>query len=178
MVVIPGFPEEWFALSSRDLQSLHGKEEKEMTDIKKNLLLRFLIGFCAGMVIGVSILMASKAFGFQMDEETPWSIALALICCGLYGSASVCTMILYKIDSISLLIATAIHFFVVMTGLLLLGLAMGWEFDTAIIRYVFVSYILIFILSWIIMYMVGKNRIRKMNRDLQQWKSFQSKTRE
>ncbi len=149
-----------------------------MTDIKKKLLLRFLIGFCAGMIIGGVIWMVSKPYASQMEEETPWRIAWELICCGLYGSASVCAMILYKLDSISRVFATAIHFFVVMAGLFLLGLAMGWEFDTAIIRYIFISYILIFILSWIIMYMVGKNRIRKMNRDLQQWKSFQSKTKE
>lgn len=148
-----------------------------MTDIKKNLFLRFIIGFGAGMIIGGVIWMASESFGFQMDEETPLRIAWELICCGLYGAASVCTMILYKLDSISRVIATAIHFFVVMTGLFILGLVMGWEFDAAIIRYIFVSYILIFILSWIIMYMVGKNRIRKMNRDLQQWKSFQPNTK-
>ena len=148
-----------------------------MTDIKKNLFLRFLLGFFAGMIIGGAFLLVSRAFDYQMDEETPWSIAESLICCGLYGSASVCAMILYKLDSISRVIATAIHFFVVMAGLFLLGLAMGWEFDTAIIRYIFISYILIFILSWIIMYMVGKNRIRKMNRDLQQWKFFQSNTK-
>lgn len=143
-----------------------------MTDIKKNLFLRFLVGFGLGMIIGAAFLLAFKAFDYQMDGETPGSITRSLICCGLYGAASVCTMILYKFDSISLLIATAIHFFVVMAGLFLLGLAFGWEFDTVLIRYIFVSYIIIFILSWSIMFFVGKSRVQKMNRDLERWKSF------
>lgn len=149
-----------------------------MTDIKKNFFLRFLLGFVAGMLIGGIFMLVSRAFDYRIDEETPFSIVWSLICCGLYGSASVCAMMLYKLDSISLVIATTIHFFVVMAGLFLLGLAMGWTFDTVLIQYIFVSYILIFILSWIFMYLVGKNRIRKMNRDLQQWKSIQSKIKE
>ena len=112
-----------------------------------------------------------------MDDMAAGEIIKEMICCGLYGSACLCAMILYKIDSLSLVLATGIHFLVVMAGLFLLGLVLGWEFNSVFVVSIFIVYILIFILSWVIMYLVGKNRVSRMNRDLHLWKSAEEADR-
>jgi multisubunit Na+/H+ antiporter MnhG subunit len=58
-----------------------------------------------------------------------------------------------------------------MAGLFLLGLALGWEFDSTFVISIFIAYIFIFVLNWVIMYLIGKSRVRRMNMDLNLWKS-------
>ena len=146
-----------------------------MINIKKSLFYRFLLGYGLGIIIGGVIFLISKGMNSPVEKLKTWDMIRGMLCCGLYGAASLCGMILYKLDSVSLVIATAIHFFIVMAGLFLLGLSLGWKFDTALVRYIFAAYLLIFILCWVTMYLVGKRRVRKMNRDLQQWKSMKQK---
>ena len=142
-----------------------------MSDIKKSLFRRLLLGFVCGILIGIGFLLIAKVTDQPMDDIAAGEIIKEMICCGLYGSACLCAMILYKIDSLSLVLATGIHFLVVMAGLFLLGLALGWEFDSTFVISIFIAYFLIFILNWSIMYLVGKSRVRKMNMDLNLWKT-------
>ena len=143
-----------------------------MSDIKKSLFRRLLLGFVCGILIGIGFLLIAKVTDQPMDDIAAGEIIKEMICCGLYGSAFLCAMILYKIDSLSLVLATGIHFLVVMAGLFLLGLALGWEFDSVFVISIFIAYFLIFILNWVIMYLVGKSRVRRMNMDLNLWKSL------
>ena len=117
-----------------------------MINIKKSLFYRFLLGYGLGIIIGGVIFLVSKDMNYPMEELKAWDVIKGMLCCGLYGAASLCGMILYKLDSVSLVIATAIHFFIVMAGLFLLGLSMGWKFDTVLVHYIFAAYLLIFIL--------------------------------
>ena len=142
-----------------------------MSDIKKSLFRRLLLGFICGILIGIGFLLIAKVTDHPMADIAAGEIIKEMICCGLYGSACLCAMILYKIDSLSLVLATGIHFLVVMAGLFLLGLVLGWEFNSVFVVSIFIVYILIFILSWVIMYLVGKSRVRRMNMDLNLWKS-------
>ncbi|MCR5791490.1 MAG: DUF3021 domain-containing protein [Lachnospiraceae bacterium] len=142
-----------------------------MSGMKKSLFRRLLLGFVCGILIGIGFLLISKAQNHPMEDTGTGEIIKEMLFCGLYGSACLCAMILYKIDSLSLVLATGIHFLVVMAGLFLLGLGLGWAFDSTFVLYIFIAYILIFILSWSIMYLVGKSRVRRMNRDLYLWKS-------
>ncbi len=142
-----------------------------MSNIKKSLFRRLLLGFVCGILIGIGFLLIAKVTDHPMDDIAAGEIIKEMICCGLYGSACLCAMILYKIDNLSLVLATGIHFLAVMAGLFLLGLALGWEFDSAFVISIFIAYFLIFILNWSIMYLVGKSRVRKMNMDLNLWKS-------
>ena len=145
-----------------------------MNDLKKSLVYRFLLGFGLGMLIGAVFLLLSGGIGNSGEKMELWAVLRCLAFCGLYGSASVCGMILYKIDSISLVSATAVHFLIVIAGLFLLGLSLGWQFDQAFVLIVLISYVFVFALSWLVMYLIGKSRARKMNMDLQQWKAMQS----
>ena len=142
-----------------------------MSDIKKSLFRRLLLGFVCGILIGIGFLLIAKVTDQPMDDIAAGEIIKEMICCGLYGSACLCAMILYKIDSLSLVLATGIHFLVVMAGLFLLGLALGWEFDSTFVISIFIAYFLIFILNWGVMYLVGKSRVRRMNMDLNLWKT-------
>ncbi len=148
-----------------------------MDDVKKSLFYRLLLGFGAGILIGGAFLFISRATEYPMDDTGAWEIVKTLFFCGLYGSAGLCAMILYKIDSLSLVIATAVHFFVVMAGLFLLGLALDWDFDSAMAISIFSAYVLIFIFVWSITYFIGKGRVREMNMNLQLWKLFQAEPR-
>jgi multisubunit Na+/H+ antiporter MnhG subunit len=64
-----------------------------------------------------------------------------------------------------------------MAGLFLLGLALGWEFDSTFVISIFIAYIFIFVLNWVIMYLIGKSRVRRMNMDLNLWKSVREADR-
>lgn len=148
-----------------------------MNEIKKSLMLRFLIGFILGMIIGALFYIVAGVLDASFQTAEVGDIIICLISCGIYGAVCTCAMILYKIESISLVYATAIHFLIVMGGLYVLGLVLGWEFDNTIVMMIFMSYLLIFIISWNIMYYVGKRKAKKMNKTLQEWKAYREKTK-
>ena len=145
-----------------------------MNEIKKSLILRFLTGLILGMIIGAIILIVSGELNDSYRAADTGEVIKCLVSCGLYGAICTCAMILYKIDSISLVYATAIHFLTVMAGLYVLGLILGWDFNDTMIFAVFISYMIIFIVSWIIIFLAGKRKVTKMNEDLQQWKAYRS----
>ena len=145
-----------------------------MNEIKKSLTLRFLTGLVLGMIIGAIILIVSGELNDSYRAADIEEVIKCLVSCGLYGAICTCAMILYKIDSISLVYATAIHFLTVMAGLYVLGLVLGWDFNDTMVFAVFMSYMIIFIVSWIIMFLAGKRKVAKMNEDLQQWKAYRS----
>ena len=139
--------------------------------MKKKLFHRILLGFGIGILIGIGFYVLAKVMNDSVKMTDPLRIIRNLIFCGLYGSACFGGMLLYKIDNFSRLSATLIHLLIVMGGLFLLGLSLGWKFDSRQVCLLFAAYIFMFFLIWIIIYLVGKRRVRKMNRNLQQWKS-------
>lgn len=145
-----------------------------MNEIKMNLILRFLTGLVLGMIIGSIILIVSGELNDPYRAADTGEAIKCLVSCGLYGAICTCVMILYKIDSISLVYATALHFLTVMAGLYVLGLVLGWDFNDTMVFAVFISYMIIFIVSWIVMFYSGKRKVTKMNEDLQQWKAYRS----
>jgi len=142
-----------------------------MNEIRKKLFRRILTGFVIGIFIGVVFFMLGKGPNNTLDLTSPWMKIRELIFCGLYGSACIGGTLLYRIDRFSRILATVIHLLIIMGGLFLLGLSLGWKFNTTQVGILFAAYFIAFVMIWITMYLAGKNRARKMNKDLQQWKS-------
>ena len=98
-----------------------------MNEIKKKLFRKLLIGFIVGAFIGAGFLL----LGGSLEEyinNLPETIRI-LVCCGIYGSICIGATILYRLDKISLLMATLGHYLVVMIGLLLLGISQGNSYN-------------------------------------------------
>ena len=147
-----------------------------MNEIKKKLFRKLLIGFITGSFIGAGFLLLGGSWEEYLNNP-PETIRI-LVCCGIYGSICIGATILYGIDKVSLLMATLVHYLVVLIGLLLLGISLDWKFNDIRVWSIFVAYTIIFIVNWNIMYLIGKRRAAQMNRDLQRWKSYQIKDKQ
>ncbi len=144
-----------------------------MNETVKKLLRKALIGFVLGMTIGaVFVVLAGKAGAYLV---APGKAAVRLICCGLYGAGCLGGIALYRMDQISLLLATIIHYIIVMAGLLLLGLSFNWNFSNGWVWLIFVAYTTGFFMIWYISYLKGKKKARQMNEDLRKWKEAREK---
>ncbi len=144
-----------------------------MNETVRKLLLKALIGFVLGIVIGaVFVVLAGKAGAYLAD---PGRAAVRLICCGLYGAGCLGGTVLYRMDQISILHATIIHYIIVMAGLFLLGISFDWNFSNGWVWSIFASYTAGFFMTWYISYLKGKKKARQMNENLKKWKEAQKK---
>lgn len=149
-----------------------------MNDMVKKLLIKSVLGFCSGILLGVLFLLPSGSLDSCMGFTGAWATILYLICCGSYGMAVMAGMIFYDIEHYSLLHATATHFIVMIAGLFLLGFSLGWDLNDVIAWLIFAGYIVIFIIVWLFMYLYAKRRVKKMNKNLQRWKDVHPKPKQ
>ena len=139
-----------------------------MSEIRKKLILKILVGFVCGIAVGAFFLIGAGKIDSYL--QNPGKMFRACICCGLYGAACIGGTILYRIEQISILKATVIHYLLVIVGLFLLGLSFNWDYSNIGVWSIFIAYTFGFYLSWNIMYLIGRRRARMMNRDLMIWK--------
>lgn len=146
-----------------------------MNETARKLLLKALIGFALGVVIGVVfVVLAGKAGAYL---AYPGKATVRLISCGLYGAGCLGGTVLYRMDQISILHATIIHYIIVIAGLFLLGLSFNWNFSSGWVWSIFASYTAGFFMTWYISYLKGKKKARQMNENLKKWKEAQKKAR-
>ncbi len=142
-----------------------------MSEMRYVFLRKVIIGFAVGLLIGAAIMVVWQALGYPQDTAGTGEIIRALVCCGLYGSACIGGMLLYRCERVSLLCATLLHLLIVMVGLFLLGLALGWQYDQGQVWYLFVAYAIVFFINWSVMYLIGRRRAHRLNGYLRQCKA-------
>lgn len=145
-----------------------------MNSMVRILFRKALPGFISGMLVGAGFILLDPETPvvFMGVSDSPGTI-MYLIYCGLYGAVGLTGTMLYDIEHYSLTRATLMHLLIVLAFLFGLGLALGWKPTESWVWITVISYIAVFLLTWLIMHLSYKRRIRRMNENLKEWKSAQ-----
>lgn len=147
-----------------------------MSGFIQKIIWRAMLGFVLGILFGATMMFLQSAPETYLGQTGAFALLLYLICCGLYAAIVWVGTVLYDIERLSLFLATAIHFLVMIIGLLLLGYSFGWSVDDVVVWIIFAVYAGIFIIVWLAVYFSTKRRVDKMNRNLAQWKRARRKS--
>ena len=136
------------------------------------VIIRLLIGFVIGMIAGVAIPLittggrsvVSSKFVVMMGGSTVLAAALSIFLSGIFGVISFGGTLFYEIDSWNVAKATTLHLAVILVGYLSVGLLLDWfPLDVKWILIIVVMMTAVFFIIWLIMYIIGKNQIKKLN---------------
>ena len=149
-----------------------------MNETQKKLLHKIVLGFILGMLIGVIFWLTEgkKPYVF-LGISGLWGTILCIAYCGIFGAVGLSGQMLYDIDRYSLARATITHLLIVLAGLFILGVCLGWNPNKAWVWILVAAYVATFFLIWLIMYCYYKAKVRKINKGLQKWKSAHEDSR-
>ena len=146
-----------------------------MNRIWKKLCLKVLLGFGSGLAVGAFFMLAEmKTPETFMGAQGTEAVVLYMLYCGIYGAVAVGGHMIYEIDRFSLAKATVLHFLISFIGLCALGSQLGWlDFGSGEFWFIFVIFLAVYTCIWFTMTFAYKRRIRKLNDELEKWKSLQ-----
>ncbi len=147
--------------------------------MKKQLIMRGLMGFPMGVIIGYAITIIislaiadghyypvtpslSQALGSEM-----LAVILQAVLCGLMGSAFSMMSIIWQTDSWSLAKQSGIYFGLACVVMLPAAYLLNWmEHSLKGFLIYFFIFVMIFAFTWISQYIAWKVKIKKMNEKL------------
>ncbi len=150
--------------------------EYEVNKMKKQAVLRGLLGFPLGIAMGYIItIFLSLGWGNgyysscipelieTMGNEIN-AVILQAVLCGLLGTAFAACSVIWQIDSWSIAKQTGIYFLVTAIVMMPIAYFTNWMEHTVIgfISY-FVIFIAVFVVVWVVQYLIWKNKVKKMN---------------
>ena len=136
----------------------------------KRLLLRILIGFLLGTFLSiliplvfsgehiVSVSLQDRAGSFRA------ALLIQMMLCGLYGAGTMTGTLLYESERLNLPVATVLHCAICIGPFVPLALFLGW-FDgfPSILPFVGIQFAAFFLI-WLIMFLLGRREVMKLNR--------------
>ena len=135
----------------------------------KKAVLLAVLGYAVGIMIGVIIFLCNSSRSFS--EALPY-----ILLSGIPGAIAMGSTVIYDIEKWSIARATLTHFLITFFCLYLVGFALGWFRFWEPAFWIFTAaMIAAYILIWLIQYMAYKRQVRKMNEDLQKWRSRKTK---
>ena len=135
----------------------------------KKAVLLGAVGYAVGIVIGVIIFLCNSSRGFA--EALPY-----ILLSGIPGAVAMGSTVIYEVEKWSVARATVTHFLITFVGLYLVGFALEWfRFGEPAFWIFTAAMVAAYVLIWLIQYTAYKRQVRKMNEDLQKWKSRKTK---
>lgn len=151
--------------------------------MKRNIILRGLIGFPIGITIGYLISIINSliwADGYYspcvpelisvMGNEIN-AVLLQALLCGLLGVGFSGGSVIWEVERWSIVVQTGVYFAV--TALIMMPIAyfMYWmEHSLKGFLSYFGIFVLIFVIVWIVQYMIGKRIVKNLNTNLHKTK--------
>ena len=141
----------------------------------KKTILRALIGFLIGIVIGNLIAILKGAFdtgGVTFASQRLLEIAggnriltvlLQSLFSGLYGAACFAGMSFYEAERMPLAAATALHCALIVFLFVPIALLLGWVGGILEILIIAVIQLVVFFIIWLILWAVYKKQVRELN---------------
>ena len=141
----------------------------------KKTILRALIGFLIGIVIGNLIAILTGAFdtgGVTFASQRLLEIAggngilavlLQSLFSGLYGAACFAGMSFYEAERMPLAAATALHCALIVFLFVPIALLLGWVGGILEILIIAVIQLVVFFIIWLILWAVYKKQVRELN---------------
>ncbi len=144
--------------------------------MKKQVILRALLGFPIGIAIGyiitiiISLIFAQGYYSPCVPDlvETMGSeigaVILQSILCGLLGSSFAATSVIWEIDKLSIAKQTGVYFLINSVVMMPIAYFTNWM-EHSLVGFImyFSIFIAIFFVVWIVQYFIWKDKIRKMN---------------
>ena len=139
-----------------------------MSDFKKTVIRLSLIGFACGVLIGLGFYL----MGNKEDHVGMLNIPAYFIASGLYGMISMGGSAVYDIEHWSITRCTVTHLIMVSVGFTVLSWLGGWLTDTSFMIVIVAVMLVVYVIIWLICYNSYKRKVKRMNRDLADWKSL------
>ena len=144
-----------------------------MNDILNKTVFKSLLGFTSGMMVGLAFVMIEGQIPDSfMGIQGIMAFGLYLIFCSLLGAVGMGCQFIYEIERYSLTRATVTHFALTISCMLALGWGLGWQADDIAVWIIVVSWVAVYLIIWIVMYLTFRRKVRKMNENLRLWKSI------
>ncbi len=147
--------------------------------MKKKIILRGALGFPVGIAIGY-VITIFISLGWAGGYYTPCvpelvsmmgneinAVILQTLLCGLIGTGFAASSAIWEIENCSLIKQTGIYFLVISFIMMPAAYFMYWmEHSIAGFLSYFGIFALIFVVMWVVLFLVGKHNVRKMNERL------------
>lgn len=136
---------------------------------------RFLVLACVGFPVGVAIAFTIAFFSGEklvfysdllfsrMGGNASAATAVYILGCGLYGSACMTGTAFYDIERWPLLLATGLHYLIVVLGSLVCYWFLGWGARFSDWLIIAAIQTVIFFLIWFVMYRKYKAEVKELN---------------
>ncbi len=149
--------------------------------MKRKIIIRLILGFIVGAIMGNLItLLVNLGYGEAVSVVSPHqvealghslAIVLQTILSGLLGVVCIGGISFYDIESWSLLKATIAHSVPILIGFILVFTILQWvPFTFVNCLIIAVIVIVVYAIIWLIMYLMWKNEVKKMNEDLKAYR--------
>ncbi len=131
-------------------------------DIKTKFMIRALVGFSLGMLVGIFTFVASASDTLPVDKVY---LVLHLILSGLLGGVSNGGAIVYDFEEWSIARATFTHYIISFMTLFVISEMLGW-FPHSVLLIVFIFFTIAYVIIWLTEYLAFKNEVKQMNEEL------------
>lgn len=141
-----------------------------MSEFWRKTAKRAGIGFILGILVGMGFLLP-YGIGAYCAAHGVGRMALHLAMSGLLGVVNMGSTTIYTLEHWSLLRCTLTHFLIAMSCMCLIGFTMGW-FDPRepVTLWMLAICVVVYFIIWLIMYLLYKRQIRRINAALKDWK--------
>lgn len=153
-------------------------ERKGVKMMKKKILIRSIIGFLLGMVLGnlIMIFLSGGTFPWAPDTlilrfgSIQKVMILQTLFSGLMGAIAMGGSVVYEMDDWSLFSVTGIHYLLTMGSFLVISSVMDWCSDAKTYLVIIVLMTVAYVLVWLIMYVIYSRQVQELNELLEQKK--------
>lgn len=130
-------------------------------------------GFALGLLVGLGFLAAS-GFGAYSAQHGLGRLMLYLLLSGVLGAVNMGSSTIYSLERWGLLRCTLTHFCITMTSVCAVGLALGWlSLRQPGTLWMLAGCTVVYFIIWLVMYLIYKRQIRRINAALRRWKAEQ-----
>ena len=144
-----------------------------MSEFWKKAIIRASIGFVLGILVGLGFLSITGVGTYYVQKGAD-GLALYLALSGLLGAVGMGGTTIYSLEHWGLLRCTATHFVVTLLAYCAVGFTLGWldlrEPGTSLM---FLGYVIAYFIIWLVMCLIYKRQIRRINEALKTWKAHQ-----
>lgn len=142
-----------------------------MRAFRKRTAILAAIGFALGLLVGLCFLAHSGSREYYAHHG-PGRLALYLALSGALGAVNVGTTTIYSLERWGLLRCTLTHFLIAMTTYCMVGFVLGWlSLGEPATLWMLAVCTVVYFIVWLVMYLIYKRQIRRINAALQRWKS-------
>ena len=144
-----------------------------MREFWKRTAIRAAIGFVPGVLVGL-IFLSFYGIGAYCADYGAGRLALNLVVSGLLGAVNMGSAAIYSLEHWGVLRCTLTHFVIAMTSYCAVGFALGWiDPREPATLWMLAACIVAYFIIWLIMYLISRRKVRRINESLKRWKDAQ-----